>query len=72
MASNNSKPAGSTAGLIFGIFMVIVYIGVGILCILNVDHDILSFNNPGISLALGILLIIYGIWRAYRLWRSRQ
>lgn len=61
--STNTNNSVSKSRLIFGIFMVVVYVAVGILCIL----DIFNFGNAGISLALGILLIVYGIWRAYRL-----
>ncbi len=67
-ANNNSaNPTPGKGRLIFGIFMVIIYVGIGILCICNVANDMLGFGNPGISLALGILLIVYGLWRAYRL-----
>lgn len=76
MSANNSKttsPPAPTrtstthkARLIFGIFMVILYVAVGILCIL----EVFNFGNPTISLCLGILLIVYGIWRAYRLMKG--
>lgn len=52
------------AALLFGAFMVIVYLAVGILCLVGVFSNIFSH---GISIALGILLIVYSIWRAYRL-----
>lgn len=51
---------------IFGIFMIIIYIGMGILCITN------WFGYPDNSgwtigrWVVGVVLIIYGIWRAYR------
>lgn len=66
MSANNPKSSSShplKGRMIFGAFMVLVYIAVGVLCIL----DIFNFANSGISIALGILLIIYGIWRGYRL-----
>jgi cytochrome c biogenesis protein CcdA len=50
----------------FGIFMVIVYIGMGILCLTN------WFNYPETQAwtigrwIVGAVLVIYGIWRAYR------
>lgn len=48
----------------FGIFMIIIYVGVGILLIMN-------FFNWGASWTwvrwvLGVVLIIYGIFRGYR------
>ncbi len=53
----------------FGIFMVLVYVGMGILCLIN------FFGAPADSAAwtiaryvVGIVLIIYGIWRGYRMY----
>lgn len=66
MSANNSNSSNShpiKGRMIFGAFMVLVYVAVGVLCIL----DYFNFGNAGISIALGILLIIYGIWRGYRL-----
>ena len=71
--SANNTPFKSGLGkgrLIFGIFMVVIYVGVGILCLLNIDHGLLGFGNSGIMIALGILLIVYGIWRGYRLYKG--
>ena len=49
---------------IFGIIMVIVYVGMGVLLIIN------FFNWGGdwawTRYVVGIVLIIYGFWRAYR------
>lgn len=50
----------------FGIFMIIIYIGMGILLLIN------FFNYPDETgwligrYVVGIVLIIYGLWRAYR------
>lgn len=49
---------------IFGIIMVIVYVGMGTLLLINFfgwDAD-WNWSRYGV----GILLIIYGFWRAYR------
>lgn len=52
--------------MIFGIFMIIVYIGMGVLCITN------WFGypaNPGWTIGrwvVGVVLVLYGIWRGYR------
>lgn len=62
--AQSNMPKG--AKLYFGIFMVIIYAAVGVLCIL----DIFNFGNPPISLALGIILILYAIWRAIRLFKG--
>lgn len=52
--------------LIFGIIMIIVYVGVGLLFIFNV-FDIINYT---VSAIVGALLIIYGIWRGYRLYKG--
>ncbi len=65
-ANNSSNMVPGKGRIIFGAFMVLIYVAVGVLCLL----DIFNFGNQGISLDLGILLIIYGIWRGYRLIRG--
>lgn len=52
--------------LVFGIFMVLVYVVVGLLFIL----DIFNIDNTAISATVGGILIVYGIWRGYRLYRG--
>ncbi|MBD5201217.1 MAG: hypothetical protein HDS85_04120 [Bacteroidales bacterium] len=52
--------------LLFGIFMVLVYVGVGLLFI----FDIFNIDNTAISATVGGILIVYGIWRGYRLYRG--
>lgn len=64
--TDNGRRQVSGARIAFGIFMIIIYVGVGALCIL----DIFNFDNPPISMALGILLIVYGLWRAVRLFKG--
>lgn len=50
---------------IFGIFMIIIYVGMGVLLLCNFFNwetgawDWLRWTG-------GVLLIVYGIWRAYR------
>lgn len=53
----------------FGIFMVLVYVGVGICCLCSVFEVILP---QGVAIALGCLFIVYGIWRGYRLYRRMK
>lgn len=50
----------------FGIFMVVIYLGVGLLFI----FDVFSIDNTAISCTVGGLLIVYGIFRGYRLYRG--
>lgn len=50
----------------FGIFMVLIYIGVGLLFFL----DVFSISNNAISYTVGALLVLYGIFRGYRLYKG--
>lgn len=59
---NNNTPKG--ARLVFGIFMILVYLCVGLLFIFNV----FQIDNTAISCTVGGILIAYGIWRGYRLY----
>ncbi len=52
--------------LAFGIFMILVYVGVGVLFICNV-FDIV---NHTLSIVIGALLCVYGVWRGYRLYKG--
>ena len=62
--NGNGAPKG--ARLVFGIFMILVYLCVGLLFIFNV----FSIDNTAISCSVGGILIAYGIWRGYRLYRG--
>lgn len=64
MNGSDNNPVPKNGRLIFGIIMVLIYLAVGLLFILQV----FSIWNAGISITVGILLIIYGIWRGYRLY----
>lgn len=54
--------------LAYGIFMILIYIGMGVLCIIN------FFGAPETgawilaNYVVGVMLIIYGFWRGYRLY----
>lgn len=62
----NRSPFPSILRAVFGIFMIIIYVGVGVLLLLN----FFQWTDEGAWRILrwvgGILLIIYGFWRAYR------
>ena len=49
---------------VFGIIMIVIYVGMGVLLLIN------FFNWGGdwawTRYVVGIVLIIYGLWRAYR------
>lgn len=59
---SNNQPKGMR--LAFGIFMVIVYVAVGILFIV----DVFNIDNPTVSIVVGALLCAYGVFRGYRLY----
>ncbi len=52
--------------LVFGIFMVIVYVAVGLLFI----FDVFNIDNTAISSTVGGILCAYGVWRGYRLYKG--
>ena len=60
----NNLPKGGR--LIFGIFMILVYVAVGLLFI----FDVFNIDNVAISASVGGVLCAYGVWRGYRLWRG--
>ncbi|MDE6537107.1 MAG: hypothetical protein K2M13_03600 [Muribaculaceae bacterium] len=51
--------------IVFGIIMVLVYLGVGLLFIFQ---QFAALINPVVSYVVGGLLIAYGIFRGYRLY----
>lgn len=64
--SNNRPDTPKGARLAFGILMILVYIGVGLLFIFNVFNII----DSTVNYIVGGLLILYGIFRGYRLYRG--
>ncbi len=60
----NPGKANTIMRSIFGIIMIIVYVGMGVLLLIN------FFNWGGdwawTRYVVGIVLVIYGLWRAYR------
>lgn len=52
--------------LVFGIFMIIVYVAVGIMFI----TDVFNIDNKTVSIIVGALLCAYGVWRGYRLYKG--
>lgn len=62
---NNQLPKG--ARIIFGIFMVLVYLGMGALFLMGYFKEILPEMIGNI---VGVLLGIYGLWRGYRLFKG--
>ena len=60
----NNLPKGGR--MIFGIFMILVYVAVGLLFI----FDVFNIDNVAISASVGGVLCAYGVWRGYRLWKG--
>ena len=60
----NNLPKGGR--MIFGIFMILVYVAVGLLFI----FDVFNIDNVASSASVGGVLCAYGVWRGYRLWRG--
>jgi cytochrome c biogenesis protein CcdA len=61
----NKSMVPSTMKMVFGIIMIIVYVGMGILLLINFFQW-----GPGLGEWVrwigGVIFIIYGIWRAIR------
>lgn len=63
--TTKKAPATSTIlGVAFGIFMVIVYVGMGVLLIINFFNWRADWDWT--RWVVGIALIIYGFYRGYR------
>ena len=60
----NNLPKGGR--LVFAIFMILVYLGVGLLFI----FDVFQIDNTAIRASVGGVLCAYGIWRGYRLFKG--
>lgn len=60
----NNLPKGGR--VIFGIFMILVYVGVGLLFI----FDVFKLENTAINCSVGGVLCAYGVWRGYRLYKG--
>lgn len=61
----NRPQVPSAMRMVFGLIMIVVYVGMGILLLINFfdwQGDLLKW----LRIVGGIILIAYGIWRAYR------
>lgn len=68
MENENRRQSAGTPQVmrnIFGIIMIIVYVGMGTLCFRGV-FDWLTGSWEWLRWAAGGLFVAYGIWRAYR------
>lgn len=68
-ADESRRGIPSVMRTIFGIIMIIVYVGMGVLLLLNYFQW-----SPGLMQVLrwvgGVVFILYGIWRAIRQFRG--
>lgn len=63
-SANNGGNNPQGVRLMMGLFMILFYLGVGLLCI----FDVFNIVDRTISCILGGLIILYGIWRGIRLY----
>lgn len=67
MKDYNGRPqAPKGARFVFGIIMIFVYMGVGLLFIFNK----FMIDSYALSCVIGSLLCVYGVWRAIRLFKG--
>ena len=67
---NNRPDPGKTMRTIFGIFMVLVYVGVGVLFFINFFQ--LDAAWQWFRYVAGTILVLYGFWRGYRQFKGIQ
>lgn len=67
-SGNNGTGVPRGARFIFGVFMILFYIAVGLLFIFNV----FSIDSTAISVIVGAILCAYGVWRGVRLFMGRN
>lgn len=62
---NNNEKSARTLRTIFGLIMIIVYVGMGILLLCGF-FDWTKGDWGWLRWGGGSLLVVYGLWRAYR------
>lgn len=62
--NNDENPTPKGMRLWFTIFMILIYVGMGLLFI----FDFFIIGKPAVNYTVGGLLILYGIYRGYRLY----
>lgn len=60
--TTNKKSQGKSIKVMFGLFMIFIYVGMGILVLLGMFDWLPSWARY----SLGTLFIVYGVWRCYR------
>ena len=59
---NKNKTSKKSIKVMFGLFMIFIYVSMGILVLLGMFDWLPSWARY----SLGTLFIVYGIWRSYR------
>lgn len=59
---NENKKQPLTIRFLFGVLMAIIYLGMGVLMLIN----FFNWTTPWTYYSLGVLFILYGIYRAWR------
>ena len=59
---NKNKTSKKSIKVMFGLFMIFIYVSMGILVLLGMFDWLPSWAR----FSLGTLFIVYGIWRCYR------
>lgn len=64
--STNSNRTPAILRTIFGVVMIIIYLGVGIMLYCGFFDPLFYGSWAWVKWVGGTMLIVYGIWRAYR------
>ena len=64
--NENGPQVPKGARLAFGVLMIFIYLGVGLLFI----FDVFNIDSLALSCVIGGLLMAYGVWRAIRLFKG--
>lgn len=49
---------------LFGVLMILIYLGMGVLCF--IDFFAFSSSWQWLRWVMGFVFVVYGVWRAYR------
>lgn len=63
------KATPRTMRIVFGVFMIVIYIGMGVLLLTSFFDQVIPY--AWIRIVLAVAFIIYGIWRGYRQFSNR-
>jgi hypothetical protein len=58
--------------LIFGIIMTVIYLGMAFLIMFSKVFSSIFDRNPSFKIIIGILFLVYGLFRGYRVWKMNS